>query len=336
MYVRPALLITGAALLALLVTHAGNSATPSSGILVVANQKEHTVLLVDPEARRELAKISVGVNGHEVAVSPDSRFAFVPIYGNAGVGRPGTDGTSIDIIDLQERKLSFTIDLGKPLRPHQPVFGPDGLLYVSAELAHAVDIIDPAGRKLIAEVPTAQPESHMLVLTRDGRRAYTANVGVGTVSVVDLVNRAHIATIPVAKHVQRISMSTDGTRVFTHDQDAPRIAVIDTATNKIASWIDIPDYAYASTATPDGRWLIAVLPRANRAVVIDAKTLKVSKSFDVPTQPGEVLVRPDSGVAYITCMPAGKIAVLDLRSWQLQPSIDLTPGVDGMAWAPGK
>jgi hypothetical protein len=33
-------------------------------------------------------------------------------------------------------------------------------------------------------------------------------------------------------------------------------------------------------------------------------------------------------------MPAGKIAVLDLRTWQLQPTIDLTPGVDGMAWSP--
>lgn len=32
-------------------------------------------------------------------------------------------------------------------------------------------------------------------------------------------------------------------------------------------------------------------------------------------------------------MPAGKIAVLDLRTRRLQPSINLTPGVDGMAWA---
>jgi hypothetical protein len=63
------------------------------------------------------------------------------------------------------------------------------------------------------------------------------------------------------------------------------------------------------------------------------KTLKVVKSFDVPQLPGEILIRPDGGVAYITCMPAGKIAVLDLRTWQLQPTIDLTPGVDGMAWS---
>ncbi len=124
MSLRFALFLASSTLLAFLMTNSSNSAPPSPGVLVVANQKEHTVLLIDPEARRELAKISVGVNGHEVAVSPDSRFAYVPIYGNSGVGKPGTDGTSIDVIDLQQRKLASTIDLGKPLRPHQPLFGP--------------------------------------------------------------------------------------------------------------------------------------------------------------------------------------------------------------------
>src|SRR5438046_10346034 len=100
-------------------THLRNAepAPPSSGLMVVANQKEHTLLVVDPDNRRELAKIAVGVNGHEVIVSKDSRFAYVPIYGNSGVGKPGTDGSTIDVIDLQERKLAATIDLGKPLRP---------------------------------------------------------------------------------------------------------------------------------------------------------------------------------------------------------------------------
>src|SRR5216684_2279060 len=258
MSLRSAPFVASSALFTFLVTSLGHSAPPSPGVLIVANQKEHTVLLVDPEARRELAKITVGVNGHEVAVSPDSRFAYVPIYGNSGVGRPGTDGATIDIIDLQQRKLAATMDLGKPLRPHQPQFGPDGLLYVSAELANAVDIIDPASRKIIAEAPTGQPESHMFVLSKDARRAYTSNVHAGTVSVVDI---------------------------------------------------------------------------ANRTIAIDLKALKVLKSFDVPQQPGEILIRPDAAIAYITCMPAGKIAVLDLRTWQLQPTIDLTPGVDGMAWS---
>src|SRR6266852_1867043 len=164
-------------------------APPAGGLLVVANQKEHTVLVVDPDNHRELAKILVGVNGHEVIVSKDGRFAYVPIYGNSGVGRPGTDGSTIDVIDLQDHKLVGTIDLGKGLRPHCAEFGPDGLLYVTAELANAVDVIDPSKRKVLAEIPTGQPQSHMLVLSPDGRRGYTANVGAGSVSVLDLVKR---------------------------------------------------------------------------------------------------------------------------------------------------
>ena len=189
----------------------------SGGLLVIANQKEHTVLVVDPDERKELAKVVVGVNGHEVMVSKDGRFAYVPIYGNSGVGRPGTDGSTIDVVDLQERKLAATIDLGKPLRPHRAEWGPDGLLYVTAELGNAVDVLDPSTRKIVAEIPTGQKESHMLVMSPDGRRAYTANVGAGSVSVLDVAKRSLITTIPVAKMVQRISISPDGKWVYTHD-----------------------------------------------------------------------------------------------------------------------
>src|SRR5260370_7001371 len=228
MSLHRALAVASSSLFAFSIAKVSTSRPTSSGVLVVANQTEHTVLLVDPEARRELVKIAVGVNGHEVAVSPDSRFAYVPIYGNSGVGRPGTDGATIDIIDLQQRKLAATIDLGKPLRPHLPAFGPDGLLYVSAELANAVDIIDPASRKIIAEAPTGQPESHMFVLSKDGRRAYTSNVHARTVSLVDIANRKLITTIPVAKTLQPISISPDVARRFTPTHPPPRLPITDT------------------------------------------------------------------------------------------------------------
>jgi YVTN family beta-propeller protein len=311
-----------------------NSASPAHGLLLAANQMEHTVLVVDPDGRRELAKIVVGVNGHEVIVSKDGRFAYVPIYGNSGVGRPGTDGRTIDVIDLKERKLAASIDLGKALRPHRAEFGPDGLLYVTAELANSIDVVDPSTRKVLAEISTGQKESHMLVLSSDGRRAYTANVGAGSVSVLDLAKRNLVTTIPVAKTVQRISMSTDGLRVFTHDQDAPRIAIIDTATNKITNWIELPAAAFASAPTPDGRWLLALSATANRLFVVDLKTLKVGWSLEVPMRSSEILIRPGGEIAYISGTGAGKIAVLDLRSWEMQQPIDLTPGVDGLAWIP--
>lgn len=332
MSLRSRLFVALVCLLGFALTKVQNSASSPRGLLVVANQKEHTLLLVDPEARREVAKVVVGVNGHEVTVSKDGHFAYVPIYGNAGVGKPGTDGTTVDVVDIPNRKLSTTIDLGKPLRPHDPHFGPDGLLYVTAELADALDAIDPKTGKVVAEIPTGVEQSHMVIISPGGKRAYTANVSTGTVSVLDLAKHSLITKIPVAKHVQRISISSDGRRVFTHDQDAPRIAVIDTNSNKVSDWIDLPESVYCSAPTPDGRWLIA--PGLHGHIFgIDLKTLKVAKTFDAPESLGKVLIRPDGGVAYISFLTAGKIEVLDLRSWQMQPSIDLTPGIDGMAWA---
>jgi YVTN family beta-propeller protein len=314
------------------VIDSSHSRPSSNGLLVVANQFEHTTLLVDPESHRELAKIAVGVNGHEVAVSKDGRFAYVPIYGNSGVGKPGTDGTSIDVVDIQQRRLAYTIDLGKPLRPHEPGIAPDGRLYVTAELSQSLDVVDPETRKIVVENPTGQPESHMFVIKPDGTRAYTANVHSGTVSILDLIHHKLVTTIPVSKTVQRISIQPDGLYVFTHDQEAPRIAVIDTLSESLSTWIDLPETAYSSEPTPDGRWLVAAGMKGH-IFVIDLHTRKLAKTFDAPTALGKVLVRPDGGVAYVSFLTAGKIVVLDLHSWKLQPSIDLTPGVDGMAWA---
>ena len=320
----------------LLALAAGGSHKPaanSHGMLVVANQGDHTALLIDPRTRQEVMKVTVGINGHELAVSPDSRFAYVPIYGNSGVGKPGTDGSTIDVIDLQERKLVATIDLGKPLRPHRAEFGPDGLLYFSAELDNALDVIDPSTRKVLAEIPTGASESHMFIISPDGRRAYTANVGPGSVSVLDLKKRALVTVIPVAKTVQRISISPDGKRVFTHDQNNPRIAIIDTATDKISGWIDLPATVYSSSPTPDGRKLLAASP-SGKLFVIDLETSKLEHSFPIPAASGELLITPDGKFAFVSCPQSGVIEVFDIPGNKLLEPIKLTRGVDGLAWAP--
>jgi DNA-binding beta-propeller fold protein YncE len=323
----------------------GAGAPKEKGTLVVVNQAEHKVLLVEPDLHRTFASIAVGVSGHEAAVSPDARFIYVPIYGNSGVGKTGTDGDTIDVIDIGKRQVSGSIHL-EPVRPHRAEFGPDGLLYVSAEVGNTVKIIDPTEQKVIGEIPTGEPQSHMLVISPDGHRGYTANVGPGNISVLDIPARRLITVIPVAKTIQRISMSPDGTRLFTHDQDVPRLAVIDLpdrkgtqardtkSSYKVSHWIDLPGIAYASAPTPDGKYLLVASMAKHLLLAIDMATLKIAKAFNLPESPSEILVTPDGGVAFISCVSAGKIAVLDLRAWQLQEPIALTPGIDGLAWVP--
>lgn len=303
-----------------------------NGRLLVANQSDGTLSVIEPESGRMLAKVpNTDVRGHEVVASPDGRLAYVPIYGDSGVGKPGTDGHIIQIIDLKTNTTVGSIDLGRPVRPHCAVFGPDGLLYVTAELDKSIDVIDPRQQKRIASIPTGQPESHMLVMTKDGKRGYTSNVGVGTVSVVDLSARKLVTVIPVAEVAQRISISVDDRYVFTADQKQARLAVIDTSENKVTKWIALPAIAYGTAPTADGKSLLVTLPSVNQVAVVNLAEMKVAHTVNVPAHPQEVLIRPDR--AYISCNADGKVAVIDTKEWRMTKTLDSAAGADGLAWA---
>ncbi|HEY4053778.1 MAG TPA: hypothetical protein VGL74_08550 [Terriglobales bacterium] len=321
-------------LLIVLGAHSLHAAAPK-GTLLVANKGEATLGIIDLSSGKQVAAIPEGgVTGHEVIASPDGRFAYVPIYGNSGVGHPGTDGSNVVVIDVPSRKVVGNIDFGKGVRPHCPLIGPkNGLLYVSTELAKSISIIDPATSKIVGSVPTGQDESHMFAITHDGHRAYTANVGPGTVSVLDLDARKTLAVIPVAPQIQRISISVDDKFVFTSDVSKPRLAVIDTATNQLKTWIAMPGLGYGSMPTPDGKWLVIALPQANKVAAIDLATMQVAHTVDVPPMPQEVLVAPDGGKAYVSCDQSGKVAVIDIADWKLEGTIDAGKGADGLAWA---
>jgi len=307
----------------------------SHGLLLVCNKGDKTLGIIDPETCRQIATVpEAGETGHEVVASPDGKRAFVPIYGNSGVGHSGTDGQLIRVIDLAAREIVGTVDFGKGIRPHCAVMGPkNGLLYVTTELGSSISVIDPQTLKIVDSITTGQPESHMLAITRDGRRGYVANVGPGTVSALDLEAKKLIAIIPISGTTQRISLSVDDKWAFTADQTKPQLAVIDTAGNKIKNRIEMPGIGYGTAPTPDGKWLLVALIGMNKVGVVDLDTMKVVRTLDVPKAPQEVLVRPDGAVAYVSCDASRQVAALDLKNWKVDKLIDAGKGADGLAWA---
>jgi YVTN family beta-propeller protein len=305
------------------------------GVLLVANKGDHTLGIIDPVAGRMVATVrQSGVTGHEVASSPDGRTAYVPIYGDSGVGKPGSDGRTMDVFDVASRRRVATVDFGGPERPHDAVFGADGRLYVTTELTSSIKVVDPRTNAVVDTIPTGQPESHMVVLSSDGRTAYTSNVGAGTVSVVDVPTRTVTTVVTVARRAQRIALSTDGRWVFTADQDAPRLAVIDTKTNELAPGVGLPGVAYGTAPTPDGRWLLVTLPGLDQVSVLDLDSMEVARTLDVPKSPQEVVVRPDGRVAYVSCDASGQVVEIDLEGWKVGRLIPAGPLADGLAWAP--
>src|SRR5579863_7311132 len=128
--------------------------------LLVVNQHDRTVSILDAASGNKLAIIAepiAGQWGHEVAVSPDCMIAYVPVYGNSGVGRPGIDGRVMLVIDVPSRKVVRTVDFGHDVRPHLPVLDVQRhLLYVTTELDDAVTAMDSRTLQIIGKIPTGQ------------------------------------------------------------------------------------------------------------------------------------------------------------------------------------
>jgi YVTN family beta-propeller protein len=312
----------------------GQSST--GGTLLVANKTDRTLSVIDVAAGKAVRAVPEdGPTGHEVTASPDGKVAYVPIYGDSGVGRAGSDGRNMMVIDIASGKTVGNVDFGKGVRPHHPVIGPKNkLVYVTTELNQTVTIIDPKTLKIVGAVPTGADESHMLAISRDGKRGYTANVGPGSVSVLDLEAKKTVAVIPIStKRTQRIALSVDGKLAWTADQGEPRLAAIDTAANKIDHWIPLPAVGFSTAPTPDGKFLIVTSTAANKVFVVDLATKTVAHTLDMPRIPQEVIVRPDGKMAYVSCDIEAKVVSVRTSDWKVDATMDAGKGADGLAWA---
>src|SRR5258708_215726 len=193
------------------------ASTPSpGGLLLVANKGDHTLYIIDPQGGRPLVTVEEsGVTGHEVIASPDGRTAYVPIYGDSGVGRPGTDGQTLDVIDIPSARRVTTIDLGRPERPHCPLFPNEGS--------------DGGSSRGIAS-GTAPPPN--------GRSLLTPLLGVNGLGVLDLPSLQVSRTIAVPRAPQEVVVRPDGRFAYVSCDQSHQVAVVDLETWKVERLIE--------------------------------------------------------------------------------------------------
>jgi hypothetical protein len=75
--------------------------------LLVAQKGDSSLAIVDPAEGKVLASVAEGgITGHEVIASRDGRTAYVPIYGNSGVGKPGSSPSTSTLKRSWVRSIS--------------------------------------------------------------------------------------------------------------------------------------------------------------------------------------------------------------------------------------
>ena len=136
-----------------------SSALAFDGTLIVANRAGGSISLIDLETRLEVARLPVGpIIPHEVAVSPDGRFALTSEY-----GPENSHGRHVILIDIPNARIVGRIDLGPNSRPHTAVFLPDGQRALATmQDSDQIALIDLGTMSVIRTYPTGGREGHMV------------------------------------------------------------------------------------------------------------------------------------------------------------------------------
>ncbi|PYQ61422.1 MAG: hypothetical protein DMF58_04995 [Acidobacteria bacterium] len=298
--------------------------------LLVLNKGDSTLAFVDPTSLQVIAKVPTGNAPHEVAVSTDGRVALVANYGTGP--EPGSTISILTIADRKEQRLKIPL-----LRPHG-TFAIGSHIYFTAEGSHVIARYDVASGAIDWICGSDANVTHMLVVTPDEKKIYTANIGSDSVSVINLSAAPRVIgvkQIAVGKGPEGIDLSPDGHEIWVAHRGDGALSIIDTAADKVVQTVTIgTKTANRVKFTRDGKRVLISDPPSNQVIVYDAATKQLVRKIDTDAGPEGILIAPDGKRAFIACSNAGKVAVLDLDTLTITGSLATGKDLDGMAWVP--
>ncbi len=312
-----------------------NNPTGSSG-LVLVDKLGHFVRFFDPSTFKEISSVQVGITPHDLAISPDHRTLYTPVYGDGVYGRNPHPAHTIAIIDLPSRTVTGMIDVSPYQAPHGIQIDSAGTLYVTCDLSRKLLVIDPKKRAIEAAIDT-EGTGHWVAVLPDASKAYVTNKNDRLfVSVIDLKARKMIGRIPAPNGTEGVAASPDGKRVLVADHAEPVILVIDTATDTVVDKIPMKGNTkgmYKVRYTLDGSQILAMNSSEGLITIFSAShphgdqhILKVGKA------PMGFAFSPDGRIALIANHGDGTISVIDLQKLEVVSSFTGGTGVETLAY----
>ncbi len=298
--------------------------------LLVLSKQTNSLAIVDPLTRQVLGSVSTGEGPHELAASPDGKLAFV---GNYGTREPGN---TISIIDLEARKELRRFDLGPLRRPHGMALA-QGKLYFTAEVNKLIARYDPASDQIDWLLGTGQDTTHMILVSKDANRIFTANIGSNSISLFEhLVEPAgwRQTVIPVGKGPEGLDLSPDGRELWTAQSRDGGVSIIDPWTKKVLQTIDLhTKRSNRLRFLPNSKLVLISDLDGGELIVLDAVTRDVIKRIKAGRSPEGILPAPDGTVAYVAIAGEDHVAIFDPAKLEIVGHIDIAGSPDGMAWS---
>lgn len=288
--------------------------TPSTARLLVLLRNASALAFVDPASGKVLGRVPVGVDPHEVAVTPDGSMAFV-----------ASPKEGISVIDVRAMKELRRVNTGTLSAPHDVLYA-GGKLYFTAEGYKTIGRYDPASNTVEWMLGIGQDGTHMMVLARDQQTMWVPNRGSNSISVIEGVAggppKFKTTAIPVpGKTPEGLDLSPDGRELWVATRGDGGVSIIDTASRKVTQTFNLKlTDANRLKFTPDGK-VIILDGGTGTLVVLDAASRKEIKRIKVAggdTGDGGVFVTPDGSRAYLGLRDDHSVVVVNLKTLEIE------------------
>jgi YVTN family beta-propeller protein len=254
----------------------------------VTIESERNLKIVDARTGRILGAIALTGRPNQCAATPDGRYVAVPIR----------DGDSVDIVDMQAKRVVKTLPVKEPHNSYNS--GSNDVLWVSSMGDNQIDRIDLHKMEYTAHVPTGGiPRPY--AVTKDGNTIYSAltnlhGFAVSSVSEAKVIAKVELPAAPplncsleLNTPTHGLELSPDGRRLWVTSLADGFVYVYDTASRKLLGHVVVGKCPNWIAFSPDGKYCCISNSDTNDASIVDTVTLREVARVPVGKGPKRLL-----------------------------------------------
>jgi YVTN family beta-propeller protein len=203
----------------------------------------------DPAKHALVDSVNVGTGPHDIDVSRDGKTVYVGLI----------RGTDVTVFDAATNRIVRRIPFGANVRPIA-LSHDETRLYVQLSQYYGFVVADPRTGKILRRVDMPMPKgaqppdtlpvttNHGIRITADGRYLIANGSMTDLAAIYSLPNLRLVATVPVGRDPNWVTLSPDGRRIFISNRGSDDVSVIDLASRKEVARLKVGRYPQRMTA----------------------------------------------------------------------------------------
>lgn len=325
----------------------------------VTNSGGNTISVIDTTTDEIIDTVPVGPNPSGIAITEDDSKVYV-----ANSGTDLNPGNTVSVIEVETNEggsITFNVNtisegITKTVEASPTALG-IARSRVYAASVYRIDVINIEQDEVITHIDTGKPGPTKIAITHDGSRAYVANSGMDTVSVINVSTDELIATVEVGSTPVDIDITPDDSKVYVVNSGLQRlggnsVSIIDTSMNEVISTVELKCKSNTDEVecrpnriviTPDGTKVYVTNPGPNEQKLSSntVSVIDVDKSITDPqnavtevnviSRPISIATTLDSSKVYVgndsTGVIDGSISVIQNNT--ANPLMEFTAIVGG-------